>query len=312
MAAASSHDEEQVSESIVEEEAGQEEEEDQQQVEEEEYVSVEVTTEVEETVVVQNQSLVQQAGSYLTVTNAGRAISFVGAGLLVATLVIAVQRVYERANTATAKRMKLVDRNKKLVSELGKYLPNNHAKLNSEVIKGLKSSTGFTPVEIFRKYLWFLLRERKFDQAAVDDMVALKVAAGLSDTDVATALAERAQRIYDKYGTLMLNTEGFSTSGLERKATVKALSQKVLFLVECEALVTPGSDAASKVDLRTIFGATEEDMVKLRMASLHAPDVDLERIFQLTSKVEDDDHDHESENGSSSSSGDSVSSRSKL
>ena len=35
--------------------------------------------------------------------------------------------------------------------------------------------------------------------------------AGLNDKEVAEALRERAQRIYDKYGTLMVNTEGLTT-----------------------------------------------------------------------------------------------------
>jgi hypothetical protein len=35
-------------------------------------------------------------------------------------------------------------------------------------------------------------------QGAVDDLVALKHAAGLTDQDVAEALRERAQRVYDK------------------------------------------------------------------------------------------------------------------
>jgi hypothetical protein len=38
---------------------------------------------------------------------------------------------------------------------------------------------------------------------------------------VAEALKERSQRIYDKYGTLMLNTEGMTADGLERKATCR-------------------------------------------------------------------------------------------
>jgi hypothetical protein len=48
----------------------------------------------------------------------------------------------------------------------------------------LRGSTGFSPVEVFRKYLWFLLRERKFDAAAVEDMVLLKSVLGLSDEQV--------------------------------------------------------------------------------------------------------------------------------
>ena len=71
---------------------------------------------------------------------------------------------------------------------------------------------------------------------------------------MADALGERSQRIYDKYGTMMLNTEGFSATGLERKATCKALFQKVLYLAEHEALVKAGSEAANKVNLRTVRG----------------------------------------------------------
>jgi hypothetical protein len=65
-------------------------------------------------------------------------------------------------------------------------------------MQGVRFRTGVSMVELFRKYLWYLLRERKFDQGAVDDLVALKHAAGLTDQDVAEALRERAQRVYDK------------------------------------------------------------------------------------------------------------------
>lgn len=53
--------------------------------------------------------------------------------------------------------------------------------INVQKLRGL---TGFTPVEVFRKYLWFMLRERKFDVAAVEDMVLLKTALGLTDEQV--------------------------------------------------------------------------------------------------------------------------------
>jgi len=42
---------------------------------------------------------------------------------------------------------------------------------------------------------------------------------------VAEALKERSQRIYDKYGTLMLNTDGMTPEGLERKATCRSVRQ---------------------------------------------------------------------------------------
>jgi hypothetical protein len=50
----------------------------------------------------------------------------------------------------------------------------------------------------------------------------------------------------------MLNAEGFTAEGLERKATCTALFKKMLYLTECEALLDQGSEAASSVDLRKV------------------------------------------------------------
>lgn len=49
--------------------------------------------------------------------------------------------------------------------------------------------TGFNAVEIFRKYLWYLLRERKFDTEAVNDVVQLKSSLQLSDEEVSVTPA---------------------------------------------------------------------------------------------------------------------------
>ena len=57
------------------------------------------------------------------------------------------------------------------------------------VARGLKMKTGFNAVEIFRKYLWYLLRERKFDTEAVNDVVQLKSSLQLSDEEVSATPA---------------------------------------------------------------------------------------------------------------------------
>ena len=44
--------------------------------------------------------------------------------------------------------------------------------------------TGFTATEIFRKYLWYLLRERKFDEDAVADLSALRSVLAMRDEEV--------------------------------------------------------------------------------------------------------------------------------
>ena len=54
------------------------------------------------------------------------------------------------------------------------------------VARGLKMKTGFSAAEIFRKYLWYLLRERKFDTEAVKDVVQLRSSLQLSDEEVWT------------------------------------------------------------------------------------------------------------------------------
>ena len=55
----------------------------------------------------------------------------------------------------------------------------------------------------------------------------------------AEALRERAARIYDKYGNVMLETAGMTKTGIERKATCRALFSKLLYLA--------GPPAASRV-----------------------------------------------------------------
>ncbi len=74
----------------------------------------------------------------------------------------------------------------RLVIILAPYQSQNI--MHAGVITGLRMRTGFSPVEIFRKYMWYLLRERQFDQEAVDDMVHLKQVLGLTDDQVRCVL----------------------------------------------------------------------------------------------------------------------------
>lgn len=43
-------------------------------------------------------------------------------------------------------------------------------------------------------------------------------------------IQERAKRIYDKYGNVMLDVKGMTKAGVERKATCRALFSKLLYL----------------------------------------------------------------------------------
>lgn len=198
---------------------------------------------------------------------------------LVGTFLIAVGRTTAKGFSSQGKRNRTVNKNKLVVEELSKYLPVDRTGLTGGVVTGIRLRTGFSPVELFRKYLWYLLRERKFDQEAVEDLIVLKSALGLNDAQVAEALNERAKRVYDKYGNVMLDTTGMSPAGIERKATSRALFSKLQFLVQCEPLLAP--EAAANVNLRDIFGATEDDAARLRIPSLY--EVDLEAAMDLPS-----------------------------
>jgi len=248
--------------------------------EEIEMVTEEVTTEViEEIKPFTIQGAAQDAYTYVRTTNPGKAIAVTGAAVLVGTFALACYRYWKKFSSPKAHRQRQLNKNGWLVQELSKVLPDKRSQLNASMIGALRLRTGFNNTEIFRKYLWFLLRERKFDQAAVEDMVALKHAAGLKDEEVAEAVRERAQRIYDKYGTLMVNTDGFTAAGVERKATCRNLFRKLLYLTEHDPLLRQGTDAALLVDLHKIMGVTEDDMEGLRIVSLY--DVDLEKAFNM-------------------------------
>ncbi len=53
----------------------------------------------------------------------------------------------------------------------------------------------------------------------------------MSICQVSEAIQERAKRIYDKYGNVMLEVKGMTKAGVERKATCRALFSKLLMCV---------------------------------------------------------------------------------
>jgi hypothetical protein len=116
----------------------------------------------------------------------------------------------------------------------------------------------------------------------VDDLVALRAALDLSDDDLAAAMKERAERVYAQFGTVMMDTSSMTNAGIERKATAKLLFSKMLYLLECEQLWTNGgeSEAEERSEmLRDVFGASSDDVAKLRLASIHYSEIDLEKLY---------------------------------
>mmetsp|Transcript_16249 Transcript_16249/g.41328 ORF Transcript_16249/g.41328 Transcript_16249/m.41328 type:complete len:363 (-) Transcript_16249:138-1226(-) len=204
---------------------------------------------------------------------------YTGAGLLGLTLTIALFRTGRKYMAPKAKRKRTVNKNKLLVDKLNEFLPAKRAELTPQATKMLMFQTGFTGTEVFRKFLWYLLRERKFDQDAITDLSQLKSVLGLSDEQVADALSERSKRVYEKYGTLIMNTAGMTAEGATRKATGRALFSKLLYISESEEVLAQGSEAAQKLSVMELFGATERDASDLRIVSLY--DVDMDKLDQM-------------------------------
>uniref|UniRef100_A0A7S0V9P8 Armadillo-like repeats domain-containing protein n=1 Tax=Polytomella parva TaxID=51329 RepID=A0A7S0V9P8_9CHLO len=213
--------------------------------------------------------------------SAGRFLLSGGCLLLFSTLMIAARRVHRSVSSPGSKRRRLVNDNARLIESLGKYLPGHRGGLTRGVAQGIQRSCHCTAVEAFRKYLWFVLRERPFDENALLDLAKIKEAFAMTDDEVVEALKERAQRIYDKYGNLMLTTDGMSSQGVERKSACVSLFRRLLYLAECERLMNPTATKSAASAIKAIFGANPEDVEKVRMRSLYEGRVDLEHLANL-------------------------------
>lgn len=215
----------------------------------------------------------------------GNGALFGAAAFFGATFLVSVIRYTINFNKAENKSRRKMLKNRDVVTTLAEYMPSNRSAVTKAMIGGLRFKTGYSNTEMFRKFLWYILRDRKFDQEAVDDLLHLKQVMGLTDDDVAEALKERSQRIERKYGNLMLQLDGLSERGLQRKATCRALFSKVLYLIEQETFLNE-SRIMNVEELRNIFGATEEDIAKLRIVSLQ--EVDMDKLDSMISEGQEE------------------------
>jgi hypothetical protein len=210
-----------------------------------------------------------------------RGVLISGACFLGATFLFSCYKVFLRFNSSRSKRRRQVGKNLVVVDALGKYLPGQREKLSPAVVRALSVRTGFSRDSVFRKMLRFLLAERPFDNDALLDVVALRDACGLSDSQLSEVLLDTAERSRKQTGVLMRRPSGMTAEGLARKAQGRALFSKLLFLCEHESLLTtPAEREAAAAALCKTFGATADDADALRIPSLSSltPE-DLERLW---------------------------------
>ncbi|KAI4358062.1 hypothetical protein L6164_001968 [Bauhinia variegata] len=204
------------------------------------------------------------------------------------TFVIAFVKTVKKFTSPKAKRRKLVNKNAMLCKSLDDLFQKGRDEVEPDSLKQLESKTGFGTEEILRKYIRYALNEKPFNPDLVADLVQLRRASMLSDSQVAETLNEISRRIVRDKGPVVMDTSGYTEKGFKRKLAVQALFGKVFYLSELPEFCTRDSSLIVK----EIFGVTDDDADQLRIHTVsEAGDMDsLERMV-IPSDTEDSSED---------------------
>ncbi|QDZ19847.1 hypothetical protein HOP50_03g23630 [Chloropicon primus] len=193
-------------------------------------------------------------------------------------------KVVRKMASPRAKKRRQVNKNLTVIQTLNDFLPQNRAALNAKTLEKIRYTTTFSYDLIFRKYLRYLLNERKFDAEAVSDLLHLKATCQLTDDQMKEVMREIAQRTFKKYGILMTETAGLTADAVMKKAAERSIFSKLLYLAELPELVTQEADITNNLSwqIQEIFGSTSEDTEKLRITTLSELEAeDMEALFAL-------------------------------
>ncbi|GAU34724.1 hypothetical protein TSUD_16970 [Trifolium subterraneum] len=146
----------------------------------------------------------------------------------------------------------------KLVDEL---LQRGRDEVKVDDLKAIANKTGFGLEEIVRKYIRYVLNEKPFNPDVVADLIQLRRASTLNDSQVAEILNEISRRIVRDKGPIVMNKSGYTEKGFKRKLAVQALFGKVFYLSELPEFCSSDSSLVVK----EIFGVTDEDADQLRL-----------------------------------------------
>ncbi|KAL7610082.1 hypothetical protein Lser_V15G10945 [Lactuca serriola] len=205
--------------------------------------------------------------------------------------VFAVVKTIRKFTSPKEVRRKLVNKNADLCRSVDELLEKEGNGVQQEALMGLMQKTGFSMVEILRKYIRYALNEKPFNPKLVAALIQLRKTTMLDDSQVAEILNDISRRIVKDKGPVVMNTSGYSEKGLRRKLAVQALFGKIFYLSELPEFC--GRD--SSLIVKEIFGVADEDAEKLRMHTVaEAGDMDsLEKMVDAS-----DSEDSGSESGS--------------
>ena len=173
-----------------------------------------------------------------------------------------------RYNAPWSKRKRTVNKNRLVVDELSKLLPENRDALSGLTIQRLCKETGYSSQLIFRKYLRYWLDQRPLSQAAVYDIMLLRDACDLDEKNLVETISENITRAYKRTGVVLNDSivEGMTSEGAKRKIVGKNNLGKLLYLIESSGLVNDlNSINTLRDDLVDKAGVETSDLNKFRM-----------------------------------------------
>jgi len=235
----------------------------------------EVEEEVMEEVAIERQSIlttIQVNAPKAWAMPGVRNTAYTVGAVLGATLLWSCWNVFKKWSAPKAKRKRTVGANKYLVETLSEYLPAQRSGVTPGFINKLRFETGFKQDLIFRKYLRYMLDQRPFDTDAVADLLHLRTVCDLPIEKLLELMEESAKRTFERTGILMRKPEGFTMSGLQKKATGRATFSKLMYLADLPEFIPAEQGKKMQAKIMQIFGATDEDFEEARITTLSEAD----------------------------------------
>ncbi|XP_059656185.1 uncharacterized protein LOC132303114 isoform X2 [Cornus florida] len=150
------------------------------------------------------------------------------------TFVMSFVKTVRKFNSPKELRRKLVNKNVVLCKSIDALFEEGRDAVQQSALKGLMQKTGFNMEEILRKYIRYALNEKPFNPDLVANLIQLRKASMLDDSQVTEILNEISRRIVKDKGPVVMDMSGYSEKGFKRKLAVQALFGKVYYLSESE------------------------------------------------------------------------------
>ncbi|XP_021841913.1 uncharacterized protein [Spinacia oleracea] len=209
--------------------------------------------------------------------------------LLGVTFVTSFVKALKKFTSPREKRRKLVRKNATLNKAIDELFEKGRDAVQYSALEDIVNKTGFGMEDILRKYIRYAFNDKPFNGDTVVDLIQLRKASMLNDSQVAEVLNDLSRRIVKDKGPVVMDASGYTERGFKRKLAVQALFGKVFYLSELPEFCSRDNSLIVK----EIFGVTDEDADKLRIES-NSGDIDaLEKMIADGSDSEDNEESSE-------------------